>query len=245
MRRSLTIAIPPVIINLSRTKLLQAACSQSTKMLIGAFVIAACWIIYPSTPILLKTGWKDFLLKHKNFNYMRRIYLRSPSSRTTLRSIPCHINKKAHHWIGSSAKQISSTLHKRISWKPGVHKVSKNLEVTSKFPAPEWWHEASPTLRTHTAWVTCELHCYLVLSARCMLIRTLICKNNNTCGMYDTNVRRHRTNVYSYVVRSSAWRTICTVARLCLFHPHKVGRQRTQKNKWVATFNDISSTYAL
>jgi hypothetical protein len=33
--------------------------------------------------------------------------------------------------------------------KIGVHKLSKNLGYTSKFSAPEGWHEASSILRTH------------------------------------------------------------------------------------------------
>jgi len=100
MRRSLmsTTAIAPVIINLFRTKQLQAACSQFMKMLIGSFVISACCIMYPSIPILLETGWKGFLLMHTIFNYMRRISLRSSSSRTTLGSVPCHITEK--HNVG-------------------------------------------------------------------------------------------------------------------------------------------------
>jgi len=95
MRRSLmsTTAIAPVIINLFRTKQLQAACSQFMKMLIGAFVISASCIMYRSIPILLKTGWKGFLLKHTIFNYMCRICLWSWSSRNMLGSVPWHITQ--------------------------------------------------------------------------------------------------------------------------------------------------------
>jgi hypothetical protein len=100
MRRSLmsTTAIVPVIINLFRTKQLQAACSQFMKMLIGAFVISACCIMYPSIPILLETGWKGFLLQHTIFNYMPRICLRNSTYRNTLGSVPCHITQK--HNVG-------------------------------------------------------------------------------------------------------------------------------------------------
>jgi hypothetical protein len=100
MRRSLmsTTAITPVIINLFRTKQLQAACSQFMKMLIGSFVISACYIMYPSILILLETGWKGFLLKHTIFNYMCTICLRSSNSRTTLEPVPCHITEK--HNVG-------------------------------------------------------------------------------------------------------------------------------------------------
>lgn len=167
-RRSLTIAIPLVIINLFRTKLLQADCSQFMKMLIGAFVISASWITYPSIPTLLESKWKGFLLNHKNFNYMRWIYLRSQSSRTRLGWIPCHINTKARHSIGFAAKLISSTPHEYISWNQESIQFSKNLGVTSKFEAPEVWHETRSTLRTHSAGLTCEPHCYLPLSARCV-----------------------------------------------------------------------------
>jgi hypothetical protein len=33
--------------------------------------------------------------------------------------------------------------------KAGVHKLSKNLGDTSKFSAPEGWHDANSILRTH------------------------------------------------------------------------------------------------
>lgn len=62
----------------------------------------------------------------------------------------------------------------------GVNKFCRSLWTTSKFLAPEAWHEANCKGRTHNTGVTCEPRCSLVLFGRCVCTDTHFSRKEKT-----------------------------------------------------------------
>jgi hypothetical protein len=107
-----TIPILTAVINLFRTKLLVlwSRWKCLSELLLSQSAELCRPLYYPRIPIPLVTGQKDSLLKHNNFNYMRRIYWQSFGSRTRLERIPFDIfNTKVRHSIRFCAQLILPT----------------------------------------------------------------------------------------------------------------------------------------
>jgi hypothetical protein len=85
----------------------------------------------------------------------------------------------------------------------GSPQISKNLGAISKFGAPEGWHEASSTLRTHNPGKIWEPHCYLRFLIGAREVMLTFVRNRPTNAIILLNILY---STVQYLVTCETWR---------------------------------------